>query len=303
MKQTDDQLLQEATPAYVHNILEKNKHIWSLYGKNTQEFEKGLQEWIADIRERLIALNKKTPQVSIILPAYNEEEHILTVLESLAAQKDAPSMEVIVVANNCKPTDKTAEIARAAGAKVIEYQLTTKKFKPIPYARQVGLEAAKGTYSFSIDADTIAMPRWVVSLYTPLEEHQDVGFATSHSHLYEKEYDKTVMENDSKRKFLRETFEWTGFIGLGNNMAFRTKEALKMGGYNLNIYPGEDTEIGVRLTIFQQKHAKLVKRISSQIWMSPRRVKKFGPDWFFSHLDWQGKILDARDSFKQRDNS
>ncbi len=290
------------TPPYVLGILERNRALWQLSATSPGEFSVQMKSWTKSIAARLKKLRgdkRKAPVLSVVIPACDEEEHILATLESLAAQQEVSSTEVIIVANNCSPTDRTAEIAKACGAQVLEYEFKQEKIKPISYARQQGLVFAKGTLIVTTDADTIAMPHWLHRLSAPLTRTSKIGFTTSHSHLYEKETDPKVEDNDKNRRFIRETFEWTGFIGLGNNMAFRREEAIELGGYNIKIYPGEDTEIGIRLSIFQRKDAKLVTREDAAIWMSPRRVRAFGSDWLFSHMDWQGKILDVRESVKK----
>lgn len=52
--------------------------------------------------------------VTVIIPAYNEEQALPLVLQELRAQ---PVAEIIVVDNGS--TDRTAEVARAAGARVV----------------------------------------------------------------------------------------------------------------------------------------------------------------------------------------
>lgn len=290
------------TPVYVLDILKRNRALWQYSTTDQKKFSTQMKNWTKSIAGRLKKLRgdkRKAPLISVVIPACNEEEHILATLESLAAQQEVSYVEVIVVANNCDPSDRTAEIAKTCGTQVLEYKFKQEKIKPISYARQQGLVFAKGTLIATTDADTIAMPYWLHRLTTPLTHNSKIGFTTSHSHLYEKETDPKVEDNDKNRRFIRETFEWTGFIGLGNNMAFRREEAIELGGYNVKIYPGEDTEIGIRLSIFQRKVAKLISREDAAIWMSPRRVRAFGGDWLFSHIDWQGKILDVRESVKK----
>ncbi|MEE4356407.1 MAG: glycosyltransferase [Desulfococcaceae bacterium] len=90
---------------------------------------------------------------SVIIPAYNEEEWLprtLTALKNAMDQSSLPG-EVIVVDNNS--TDRTAEIARKQGARVI--------FEPvnqIARARNAGGRAARGKFLLFLDADTLMSP-------------------------------------------------------------------------------------------------------------------------------------------------
>lgn len=90
---------------------------------------------------------------SIIIPAYNEEKYLLKTL--LSAKNTAEKMdvagEIIVVDNNS--TDKTAEIARDFGVKVI-----FEEHNQIAKARNSGARVAKGEYFIFLDADTILSP-------------------------------------------------------------------------------------------------------------------------------------------------
>jgi glycosyltransferase involved in cell wall biosynthesis len=54
-------------------------------------------------------------KVSVVIPAYNEEATIESVVRDFRAHPDVD--EVVVVDNNCR--DRTAELARAAGARVV----------------------------------------------------------------------------------------------------------------------------------------------------------------------------------------
>ncbi len=90
-------------------------------------------------------------RLSIIVPAFNEERLLGATLASIrAAAKvfEAPwAWELIVCDNNS--TDRTAEIARAAGARVV--------FEPhnqISRARNHGAAAANGEWLLFVDADS-----------------------------------------------------------------------------------------------------------------------------------------------------
>lgn len=87
-------------------------------------------------------------QVTIIIPAYNEEKFIADCLQSVYNQ-DYPKdkMEVIVVDGHS--TDKTAEIVRREFPEVI---LLENPDKIVPISMNMGIKQAKGDYIVRLDA-------------------------------------------------------------------------------------------------------------------------------------------------------
>ena len=92
-----------------------------------------------------------SPEISVIIPAFNEEALLAATLASVAdALRQCgvgEQSEVIVVDNNS--TDRTADIAVQHGATVV--------FEPknqISRARNAGGQVAMGTYLLFLDADT-----------------------------------------------------------------------------------------------------------------------------------------------------
>lgn len=69
--------------------------------------------------DRYLPQAKETRRLAIIIPAHNEEVLIAeTVTDALAQNYAKDKFEVVVIADNCD--DKTAELATAAGARVLE---------------------------------------------------------------------------------------------------------------------------------------------------------------------------------------
>jgi glycosyltransferase involved in cell wall biosynthesis len=96
-------------------------------------------------------------RVSVVIPAFNAERTLGAVLEALAADPARPD-EVIVVDD--RSTDRTAEIARAHGARVVEGT-------SVGYAggaRNRGWDAAEGDVVAFLDADAIPLPGFGVGL-------------------------------------------------------------------------------------------------------------------------------------------
>ncbi len=111
--------------------------------------------------------------LSIIIPAFNEERLIMycldSITESLAAnQKLDFTYEVIVVNNNS--TDKTAELAKQAGAKVV-YEPVNQ----IGRARNTGAATAMGDWLLFVDADSLLNPGMVADILQLIETGKYVG--------------------------------------------------------------------------------------------------------------------------------
>jgi len=101
-------------------------------------------------------LGSRAENVAILIPARNEEAVISTTLASIKIQL-RPTDILLVVADNC--TDKTAEIATAAGATVVERNDTTKVGKGYALAFGVRLlESSPPSAVIVIDADCQVSP-------------------------------------------------------------------------------------------------------------------------------------------------
>jgi len=99
--------------------------------------------------------------VSLVIPAYNEEATIRHVVEEF--RKEPHLDEIVVVDNNCK--DRTAELAAAAGARVVAEQ------KPgYGSALMAGMNAAKGDILVLVEADGSFRARDVVKLLVYLDD-------------------------------------------------------------------------------------------------------------------------------------
>jgi glycosyltransferase involved in cell wall biosynthesis len=99
--------------------------------------------------------------LSIVIPAYNEEDTIGPCLESCVAQT-VPAHEIIVVNN--KSTDNTEAVIREyqklyPAAPIILIQQS--KAQGITPTRNAGFDAATGDIIGRIDSDSIVEPNWV----------------------------------------------------------------------------------------------------------------------------------------------
>lgn len=92
-------------------------------------------------------------KISVVIPAYNEENYIASCLDSLMEQTEKPD-EIILVDNNCK--DQTTSIAKQYDVKIVREER-----QGMIYARNRGFDSARYEIIARIDADTHPPPFWI----------------------------------------------------------------------------------------------------------------------------------------------
>src|SRR5215216_773166 len=113
----------------------------------------------------------ENPRISVLIPAYNEQILISSTIDSVNlsfASLSWQSYEIVVCDNNS--TDKTANIARANGAKVI-----FEPYNQIAKARNTAAHHAHGDWLIFLDADTCLNPEVLKLTIEKLESGQVCG--------------------------------------------------------------------------------------------------------------------------------
>jgi glycosyltransferase involved in cell wall biosynthesis len=108
------------------------------------------------------------PQLSIIIPAYNEDAIIGPVLERLMSRYAEEHYEVIVVDDGS--TDGTSDIAKATGASVIRHHCN----KGYGAAIKTGVRKAKADIVLIMDADGQHNPDDIQNLMSFMDEYDMV---------------------------------------------------------------------------------------------------------------------------------
>ena len=140
----------------------------SIYGKSFEEIPDGVLD---EIKAKLAAKQSVEPLISIVVIAYNEEKRLAACLWSLGELQTKYPVEILGVNNNSK--DRTEEVYQRLG---LPYFNETQQSPG--FARQCGLQHAKGKYHFCIDADTFYPPRYLDLMMTKLER-ADVSCVSS----------------------------------------------------------------------------------------------------------------------------
>lgn len=112
-----------------------------------------------------------TKEVSVIIPAYNEETRIGAVLEVV---KTSFLVNEIIVVDDCS-SDKTRQVAEMYGVKVIKRATNGGKGA----ALQTGIDATNAPILVFLDADLVGLaPRHISRLVSPLFFEPDLWMTT-----------------------------------------------------------------------------------------------------------------------------
>ena len=94
-------------------------------------------------------------KVSFIIPVYNFEDYIVICVESIIHQSYS-DIEIIIVDDGS--TDRTADICDKLANEDSRIRVLHKRNNGVSYARNKGLEVAKGDYVVFVDADDYIAP-------------------------------------------------------------------------------------------------------------------------------------------------
>jgi glycosyltransferase involved in cell wall biosynthesis len=157
-------------------------------------------------------------KVSIVIPVYNEADHLAACLEAIAAQTQ-PVHEVIVVDNNS--TDGSDDVAQ----RYAFVTLLREDKQGVVHARNTGFNAARGEIIGRIDADTLLPSYWVQSL-AEIFADSSVSAVSGAPHYYDFRLDQVADSADRLiRAHLARQLADTNFLW-GANMAMHRRDWL-----------------------------------------------------------------------------
>ena len=188
-------------------------------------------------------------RISIVVPAFNEERLLADSLRRLgeaaaAFARRGWATELTVCDNNS--TDRTAEIARAAGARVV--------FEPvnqISRARNAGALQAQGDWLIFVDADSHPSPALCEEVAREIERGRCLAGAST-------------VRIDSRRPAVRSlVFLWNALSrinkwGAGAFVFCEMAAFRRLGGFSQELYAAEEIDLFRRLKRLARREGRTI---------------------------------------------
>ena len=219
-------------------------------------------------------------KVSVIVPAFNEEQGLEGSLRSIRAAMGAFDRagwrsELIVCDNNS--TDRTAAIARAMGAEVV--------FEPvnqISRARNTGAAAATGDWLVFVDADSYPGPELFADVVRALDQRGQGGGVIAGGStvaLDTRELAPTLAV--VSWNLVSRTMKWAaGSFIFCDAAAFR-----EIGGFSLELYASEEIDLFRRLKRLARRQGRTIVILHAHpLVTSARKAKLYTPREAFTFM-------------------
>ncbi len=146
------------------------------------------------------------PEISIIVPVYNQEKLLQQCIDSILAQ-NFQNFELILIDDGS--TDASPQICDGYARECGNVRVIHQKNAGVSAARNAGLDAAKGTYLMFCDSDDWVDPDWCEQLYTQITQ-QDVVMAVC-GHMLECGEGESVVKQALPHSENVELRDWLGF--------------------------------------------------------------------------------------------
>ncbi|PYS44823.1 MAG: hypothetical protein DMF71_02210 [Acidobacteria bacterium] len=222
---------------------------------------------------------------SVIIPAHNEEKYLPRLLESIEVARSnysggADEIEVIV-ANN-QSTDRTAEVALAHGARVVNVEK-----RRIAAARNGGARAAGGEILCFIDADSALHPQTFDAIDRAIQSGRYIWGVTG-----------AVLERKSFALMVTYcvAIPLVLLTGLDTGLSFcRREDFAAVGGYDESRLYAEDVILPLALRrLGRQRGQRTIRLPQVKALACTRKFDQFG-DWhYFAMLGHAFKSLITR---------
>lgn len=183
--------------------------------------------------------------LSVVIPAFDEEEYLPTTLvnvnKAIGFLKSSAEVEVELIVVDNASTDRTPDIAREMGAKVLQ-----EAEHNIGRVRNAGADSASGEVLVFVDADTLIPESLLLRIAEAMSSDEYVGGSVD-------------IDYRPKHPFIRAYVRFWRAVGImlemsqGVTQFCRRDIFMALKGYDETLYNGEDVDFYVRLGQYGRK--------------------------------------------------
>lgn len=216
-------------------------------------------------------MSTSQPDISLVIPAYNEGAYLTRTLERVnearRAYGDMSRVEVVVVDN--MSTDDTMEVATAHGAKVV-----VEEKRCIAAARNRGARDSSGRILAFLDADSLVSSSVFNSIRETMSSGKYVGGSTS-----------VRLERMSVGLFVTmcmTVYPARWLLGVSGGLYFAERSVFdELGGFDEGLYCAEDSAFLLALRKHAKRCGKGFRVMKGDVTTtSARSFDRFG-DWYY----------------------
>lgn len=186
------------------------------------------------------------PEISIIVPCYNQSQFLEKTLESVLLQS-FENWECIIV--NDGSLDDTEGIAKAWTKKDTRFKYLFKENGGLSSARNAGINAASCSYIYPLDADDFISNTLIEKIILKFNDSTNPQLVYCGVSFFGFKNGKYELPNYNYQKLLVQNC----FIACS---AFRKSDWIKVGGYDETLKSFEDWDFWIRIL---NKESKVIK--------------------------------------------
>jgi len=178
----------------------------------------------------------RKPEISVVIPAYNEESFLPECLDSVFNQSLPPDLYEVIVVDNAS-TDRTGAIAREKGARVV-----WEGKKGYVWALKRGVEEAKGKIIAITDADCRVPKDWLEKILNSYKEDQRLDAVGGPIKFFDGNFFFRFIISFLVKCLIRDL--------PGANISFKKSSFKKIGGFDPKVNLGADSLLSLKFRRF-----------------------------------------------------
>jgi glycosyltransferase involved in cell wall biosynthesis len=189
------------------------------------------------------------PTVSVVIPCYNAGDYLPEAITSVSAQT-CKAFEIIVVDDGSDDPATLQHLQQLENTAEVRL-LRSAVNRGVAAARNLGIQAARGSYILPLDADDLIMPDYLEKALAIFTERPETAIVTCDAWLFGESSGVRQLPDYTPERLLRENL-------LFSSSLFRKADWLAVGGYCTAMrYGWEDWEFWISLTRLRSQVVKI----------------------------------------------